>query len=200
MIVRPDQLRAIFPKASSEILAEFTDEALTSAGIVTLTRLRFFLAQLGHESAGLTVFEENLFYSPQGLTRTWPKRFTKAQAVMYAYQPKRIASRVYANRLGNGPEASGDGWTYRGRGLIQTTGKDNYRRVEQSTRIPCLDSPDLLAKPNGAMASALVFWISNNLNCHCDACSFPQLTKAINGGYNGLRDRCEWLDRVSEVV
>lgn len=203
-IVRPEQLMALFPKAPQDRLDAFTDEALSFASITTLNRLRYFLAQIGHESNGLRVVEENLRYSPVGLRKTFPKYFTVSQAALYAYQPQRIANRVYANRLGNGPESSGDGWRFRGRGFIQTTGRDNYRSAQNDTSIYCLENPDLLTTPRGALMSALSFWRKNGLNSYCDLQRFEALTRRINGGLIGYDrepgGRLWWLDRVREVI
>jgi putative chitinase len=147
-----------------------------------------FIAQVGHESAQFNVLSENLNYSADGLLKTFRNYFVTAPAAAYARNPEKIANLVYANRMGNGDEASGDGWKYRGKGLIQLTGKTNYENCSKSlfgdTRL--LDSPEDLTKPEMALKSALWFWTSNKLTSVKD---FTALTKRINGGTNGLEDR-----------
>ena len=204
-VVKPEQLRAIFTRVPQWRLDTFTDEALLSAGINTPRRLRYFLAQLAHESGGLIVVEENLRYSPAALRRVFPKYFpTMASAVAFGYQPARIANRVYANRIGNGPESSGDGYRFRGRGLIQTTGRANYAALQADTGLECLANPDLLLTPEGAMVSAVSYWRRNRLNRFADAVDFIGLTKAINGGTHGHDNkpggRLWWLDKIEGVI
>jgi putative chitinase len=200
-LVRQDQLRAIFPKARQEMLDAFNDHWLGLAEINTVPRLRYLLAQVGHESLGLTVLEENLNYSWAGLYKTFPKYFTSEQARAYARQPERIANRVYANRMGNGPESSGDGWKYRGRGVIQLTGRANYQAVaKRFTEINCVDDPDVIKTPDGAMAALVTFWVENRCNAYADARDFVGLTKRINGGTNGLQDRYRWRAIVEAIL
>jgi putative chitinase len=200
-LVRQDQLRAIFPKASPTLLAAFNDHWLGLAEINTVPRLRYLLAQVGHESMGLTVLEENLNYSWAGLYKTFPKYFTSSTAKNYARQPERIANRVYAGRMGNGPESSGDGWRYRGRGVIQLTGKSNYQAVaKRFPEIDCVADPHEIKTPDGAMAALVTFWLDNNCNRYADERDFVGLTKRINGGTNGLQDRYRWRAIVEAVI
>lgn len=163
------------------------NETIERFDIPSLLHIAAFLAQVGHESARLLVTEENLNYSANGLRSVFPKYFTPEQANEYARKPKAIANRVYANRMGNGSEASGDGWKFRGKGLIQITGKDNHTRCGEALGIDLVNQPDLLLQPLYAALSAGWFWQSNGLNKY--AANIETLTKKINGGLNGLEDR-----------
>ena len=172
---------------------------LNSYHINTDLRLAHFFSQLEHES-NLKPISENLNYSANRLLVIFPKYFTKdsldknnkvvkGTATLYARKPERIANRVYANRMGNGNEQSGDGWKYRGRGFIQLTGKDNYRVLSKDVRIDFLENPDLLLEEANAMISALWFWNKNKLNDLADKDNVVAITKRINGATNGLADR-----------
>ena len=165
---------------------------LNNYNINTPLRLAHFFSQLEHES-GLKPISENLNYSEKGLLKTFKKYFTLEQAKQYARKPIQIASRVYANRMGNGSEETMEGFKYRGRGFIQLTGKNNYILLSKDTRIDFLNSPDLLLQEPNAMISALWYWNKNNLNRFADKDDCKGLTKAINGGYNGLDHREELL-------
>lgn len=168
-------------------------EALDEASINTPARISAFLAQLGHESADFKFMAENLNYSAEGLLSTFPKYFNATTAAQYARQPQKIASKVYANRMGNGNEASGDGWKYRGRGPIQLTGKDNYtaftRDVGIKYGVDFVKNPDLVAEPRWGFKAAAWYWNKNNLNVLADQGNFDQITYRINGGYKGKEDR-----------
>ena len=157
---------------------------LNNNGINTQKRLAMFFAQLDHES-GLKPISENLNYSEEGLLKTFPKYFTKETAKNYARKPEKIANRVYANRMGNGSESSGDGWKYRGRGFIQLTGKENYINAGY------VNKPDLLLNEADAMIVAVWFWTKNKLNSYADKGDVKGATRVINGGTNGLKDREE---------
>ena len=161
-------------------------------GVNTSLRLSHFFSQISHES-GLKPISENLNYSEDGLLNTFGKYFNKTTAKLYARKPEKIANRVYANRMGNGNEASGEGWKYRGRGFIQITGKENYFRLANDTDIDCLKNPDLLLEEANAMISACWFWKLKNLNKLADKDDIKEITRRINGGYNGLEHRKELL-------
>lgn len=168
---------------------------LNNYGINTPIRLAHFMAQLEHES-GLKPISENLNYSAQGLATTFKKYFpTMATANAYARQPEKIANRVYANRMGNGNEQSGDGWKFRGRGFLQITGRENYLLLSKDTRIDFLNNPDLLLEEANAMISALWFWQKNDCNRHADKDDILSLTRKINGGLNGIEHRKELLEK-----
>ena len=157
--------------------------------INTPERVAGFLAQVGHESGGLRFTVENLNYRAEALTRVWPTRFPPGIAESYAMQPERIANRAYADRMGNGDEASGEGWLYRGRGLIQLTGKNGYAAFSLGADNEALVKPDLVAEPELAALSAGWFWAENGLNALADNRDIVGMTKRINGGINGLDDR-----------
>lgn len=157
--------------------------------INTVNRVSIFVGQCAHESALFSVMVENLNYSAAALTATWPSRFPPALAPRYARNSRAIASRAYSNRMGNGSEASGDGWTYRGRGYIQITGKDNYQAFAGSMGITLAQAITCLETPAGAMMSAGWFWSRNNLNRLADGWQVTAITTRINGGLNGAGDR-----------
>ena len=157
--------------------------------INTPERIAGFLAQVGHESGGLRFTVENLNYRADALTRVWPSRFPPGIAESYAMQPERIANRAYADRMGNGDEASGEGWAYRGRGLIQLTGKDAYAAFSLAADNEALLNPDLVAEPELAALSAGWFWSRNSLNVLADSKDIVGMTRRVNGGTNGLDDR-----------
>jgi putative chitinase len=161
-------------------------------GLTTKLRIAHFMAQIEHES-GLKAVSENLNYSAQGLIQTFSKYFDTNESLLYARKPEKIANRVYANRMGNGNEASGEGWKYRGRGFIQITGKINYHQLAIDTDLDCLKNPDLLLEEVNAMISALWFWNLKGLNKLADKDDLKGITKRVNGGYNGLAHRQELL-------
>jgi putative chitinase len=162
---------------------------------VEYERLAGFLAQVAHESGGFNFIKENLNYSADGLRKVFPKYFPNADiAKQYARQPEKIANRVYANRMKNGDEASGDGFKFCGRGLIQLTGRDNYTKFAYALEMTLEQTIAYLETPSGATASAGWFWDNNKLNTYCDNGDFIGLTKRINGGTNGLEDRQHHYD------
>lgn len=152
-------------------------------GINTIPRVSAFLAQCGWESGDFKTLSENLNYGAPGLMATWPRTFpTLAIANQYARQPERIANRAYANRLGNGSEASGEGWKYRGRGLIQCTGKNNYSACSLFlyNDLRLVNDPDWLVTAEGAILSACWYWTANNINSPSDAKNIDEVTRRIN--------------------
>lgn len=168
---------------------------LDKAGINTPLRLAHFFAQIDHES-GLKPISENLNYSAKGLANTFRNYFpTPQDTLRYEKQPQLIADKVYANRMGNGSEQSGEGWKYRGRGFIQITGKENYHRLSNDTDINFLKNPDLLLDEANAMISAIWFWNLKGLNKFADKDEIKAITKRINGGYNGIDHRRELLKK-----
>ncbi|MFI3121340.1 MAG: glycoside hydrolase family 19 protein [Methylococcaceae bacterium] len=183
-----DKLGGYIPDA---VISQIPDCA-TKFNINSSCRLAHFLAQCGHESGGFKATQENLNYSADGLKKTFSKYFPDNLADSYARQPEKIASRVYANRMGNGDEASKDGYKYRGRGYIQLTGKDNYGAFDKSVDDDILNNPDLVSE-NYALLSAAWFWNSRSLNALADKGSsdavVTEITKKVNGGTIGLDDR-----------
>lgn len=187
-------LQAICPKTKKTILSNYIEPINIVAEYYEMfenkKRIAAFLAQIAHESGGFNFVIENLNYSADGLRKVFPKYFpTQELATQYARQPDKIANRVYANRMKNGPESSGDGFKFRGRGLIQLTGRDNYTRFSEALGITLEETIQYLETPNGAVTSAGWFWDNNKLNTYCDKDDFIGLTKRINGGTIGLEDR-----------
>jgi putative chitinase len=160
--------------------------------IDTPLRVAGFLSQVGHESGGFKFTSENLNYSAQALRAIFGKYFVDdSQALAYARQPEKIANRVYASRMGNGDEKSGDGFKYRGRGLIQLTGKDNYTAFSNASGVDAVNRPELVELPDAASLSAGWFWDTRHLNNYADAQDVLGMTKRVNGGTNGIGDRQE---------
>jgi putative chitinase len=153
-------------------------------------RLSHFLSQVAHESGNFRVLYENLNYSASGLIKVFPRYFNATTAVQFARKPQLIANRVYANRIGNGNEASGDGWNYRGRGYLQVTGRANYKAFSQYIGEDCEKNPDLIATKY-SLDSALWFFDRNKLWTLCDKGeeNVPIVSRRVNGGTNGLQDR-----------
>ena len=213
MLTREIMLQ-LFPKSAAfvDVYMPFVQAMTRQRLINTPKRMAAFLAQVGHESAGFSVLVENLNYSADGLASTWGSRFAQknsagqyltvmdggrarrlpnSDAQRLHRRPEAIANRVYSDRLGNGSEASGDGWRYRGRGLIQVTGKSNY----QQCSLGLFGDDRLLAAPQQlqewpwAVESAGWYWNSRNVNALADGDDFERVTKAINGGLNGQPHR-----------
>ena len=184
MIISESKFNQVFPRAKKGVYAAI-EKQIEKAGCVTKIQQAMFLAQCGHESAGFSVFTENLNYSDYALTQVFRKYFDKNTAVKYARKPEQIANRVYANRMGNGDEASGDGWKYRGRGLIQITGKKNYIAFRNWLgRDFALH--EMAEDLDLAVLAAVWYWQTNEL---ASLASVEKVTVRINGGTNGLADR-----------
>jgi putative chitinase len=187
-------LQQMCPKTKQSVLEGYLEPLNTVAQYYDMfdnpRRAAGFLSQVAHESGGFNFVKENLNYSADGLQKIFHKYFPDAEiANQYARQPEKIANRVYANRMGNGPEESGDGYRFCGRGLIQLTGRINYTKLAADLGISIEDTVAYLETPNGAVASAGWFWDNNNLNQICDNDDFVLLTKRINGGTIGIEDR-----------
>jgi putative chitinase len=177
------------------------EQALPDYDINTPHRVAAFIAQCSHESGGFRALKENLNYRAVTLRKVFPKYFPNDDlANQYAQKPEMIANRVYGGRMGNGPEASGDGFRYCGRGLIQLTGKQNYQNFADSIETPVEDIPEFLATFEGAVQSACWFWEANNLNQWADKSDILTLTKRINGGTIGLDDRIKHYEHALHVL
>jgi putative chitinase len=199
-IIRQDAEHANTAKVRAELWHAALLAAMDRYKINTRKRAVAFLAQIGLESAGLTRLEEGLNYSAQGLANTWPSRYAvggskgpkpyqpNALAKRLHRNPVAIANNVYADRMGNGPEALGNGWKHRGMGPKQLTGLDNHRRCGAALGIDLVNSPELLKQPVAGSLSACWFWAENSLSRFADTDDFTGLTKAINGGLIGLDD------------
>lgn len=185
------KLSALKGHIPDSVIAQIPDTA-AKFNITTPLRLAHFLAQCGHESGGFRAVTENLNYSADGLKKIFGKYFPGNLNESYARQPEKIANRVYGNRMGNGPEASGDGAKFRGRGYIQLTGKDNYSKFDKTVDEDILSNPDLVATKY-PLASAAFFFNTNGLWSICDRGSdeatVTAVTKRVNGGTIGLADR-----------
>ena len=190
MLVNRKMLCTITTPELADKWAVALNETCEEFAIDNPFRIAGFLSQTAHESAGFKFVSENLNYSAASLMRVWPTRFPNVEiAQRYAMQPEKIANRAYADRMGNGDEASGDGWKYRGRGLIQLTGKNNYVAYSMACDNEALQKPDIVAEPKYAAESAGWFWNVNRLNTLADAQDVVGMTKRINGGTHGLDDR-----------
>ncbi len=180
------------------------EQLLPDYDINTPKRIAAFVAQCAHESGEFTVIQENLNYKASALRRLFPKYFpTDELAEQYASRPDRqraIANRIYANRMGNGDEASGEGFAFRGRGLIQLTGKSNYQSFADSLEIDVNEATEYLETFEGAAQSACWFWESNKLNDIADKGDILTLTKRINGGTIGLNDRIKHYNHALKVM
>ena len=204
-MITVEQLSQLLP--GNKYVAEWheaLEQLFPDYGIDTPQRMAAFISQCAHESGGFTAIKENLNYRWETLRKIFPKYFpTDEIAKRYASLPNKqeaIANRAYANRMGNGPEESGDGYRYCGRGLIQLTGKNNYQAFADSLEMPLEDVPDYLATFEGAAQSACWFWETNNLNRFADAGDIKGLTRAINGGYLGLDDRIKHYNHALHVL
>jgi len=176
-------------------------QILPDYDINTVPRVAAFLAQTAHESGGYRAIKENLNYKAESLVKVWPRYFPDmATAKAYEKQQERIANRAYANRMGNGDEASGDGWKFCGRGLIQLTGKNNYTLYAESLEISLDEASEHLTTFEGCVQSAAWFWESNNLNVEADAGDIKKMTKKINGGFIGLEDRIKHYNHALHVL
>jgi putative chitinase len=201
MTLTQAQLKQIIPKnpyvdhwhkALAQLLPEYE--------INTPQRMAAFLAQCAHESGGFLAIKENLNYRAASLRKTFAKYFpTDELAQQYANKPQAIANKVYANRMGNGDEASGDGYRYSGRGLIQLTGKDNYFWFAASINLTPEAASEYMETFEGAAQSACWFWETNNLNTWADAGDILTLTKRINGGTIGLEDRIKHYEHALHI-
>jgi len=175
-------------------------EALPDYDINSPQRVASFLAQCGHESGGFTAIKENLNYKAESLVRVWPKYFNTGNANDYAHNQEKIANRAYASRMGNGDEASGDGYRFCGRGLIQLTGRSNYQAFADSIQEDINNLPDYLATFEGCVQSACWFWEANNLNQYADNYDLLTMTKKINGGTLGLDDRTARYKKALQIM
>lgn len=178
-------------------------EPLTAAfhrfDISTPERQAAFIGQCAHESGGFKTLQENLNYSAKGLHATWPSRFPSEEAAQpFHRNPEKIANKVYSGRMGNTEE--GDGWKYRGRGLIQLTGKDNYRFASDALGVDFVANPDLVLTRDYAALTAAWYWNKRGLNKEADAKDFTGMTKKINGGTIGLADRVAHINTALNVL
>ena len=200
-ILALNQLKQMVKNPHIDHWYEALDQLLPDYDINTPQRVAAFVAQCAHESGSFAFIKENLNYKAASLMKTFGKYFpTLELAAQYEKRPERIANRVYANRMGNGDEASGDGYRFCGRGLIQLTGRDNYTFFAGSLDIPVEEASEYLATFEGAAQSACWFWETNNLNRFADVGDIKGLTRSINGGYIGLEDRIRHYEHALHVM
>ncbi len=177
------------------------NETFQRFGINTVRQQACFIGQCSHECGNFRVLEENLNYKAETLMRLWPKRFpTLGLAQQYAKQPKLIANKVYSNRMGNRDEASGDGYRFRGRGCIQTTGSTNYFHAGKALGVDFIMNPELVATPKYAALTAGFFWSTHGLNELAENLDYERMTKKINGGLIGLEDRKKHIQQALAVL
>lgn len=196
----PDIVLTVAPRARVAWVLPLIAEA-EKAGLTTPEREAALWANVVHETAGLTRFEERLDYTVERLMVVWPTRFQKAHhARPYAHNPQALANHVYANRLGNGPESSGDGYRYRGRGHAMLTGRAAYRACGQALGVPLEEQPDLLLTPEVSARSATWYWAHRQLSPLADAGKIEQLRRRWNGGAVGLADVRVLYDRLLAML
>jgi putative chitinase len=191
-MITAEEMNKMFPGSD-----KFSEAINTAIEHFDINNPAMFIAQMGHESGGFKILVENLNYSANRLLQIFPKYFDKASAAIYARQPQRIANRIYAKRMGNGDEASGDGWKYRGKGAIQITGKNNHKLFSDYMKISLDEAVQYMLTTEGAILSAAWFWKTNNINEISD--SVIKTTLKINGGSNGLDDRRALYDKAIKI-
>lgn len=202
-MITKDQIKKLFPNAKDALcdaVVSSLDTLSSKYEINSGLRLAHFLGQCAHESGGFRISEENLNYSADGLSKIFPKYFRDKDPDDYARQPEKIANVVYANRMGNGDTSSGDGYRFRGRGLIQLTGKSNYSAFAASSGITLDEAVQYLATPQGAVESAAWFWHKNGINSPADLDDVTTVTKKVNGGTIGLDEREHFTEEFKEVL
>lgn len=202
-MITEEQIKSGYPSSDSDVVSALVSSLDTLAEkyeINSALRLAHFLAQTAHESGGFRAIEENLNYSADGLSKIFPKYFKDKDPEEYARNPEKIANVVYASRMGNGDTDSGDGYNFRGRGLIQLTGRSNYTAMAGDMGVGVDEVVDYLGTPEGAVESAAWFWNKNGLNKLADADDVTAVTKKINGGTIGLEDRMKHTEDFKEIL
>jgi len=177
------------------------NDTFAKFNIATPRQQAAFIGQCSHECNNFKTLEEGLNYKAETLVKLWPSRFPTLEiANAYAHQPQKIANKVYASRMGNRDEASGDGFKFRGRGCIQLTGHDSYWHFGQAVNADLVASPDLVSSPKYAALSAGWFWSTHNLNALADAMNYEAVTRKINGGIFGLAERIALTQKAYQVL
>ena len=189
MLTAP-QLNKIMPKADATLWLDHLNNAMAANDINNPMRMAAFLAHVAVESGELSILVEKMGYSAQRMIEVWPKRFpTVESAAPFANNPEKLGNFVYANRLGNGPPSTGDGFRYRGRGLLQATGRDHYREAGAALTVDLIATPELLERPDLAAKEAAWWWKKRGLSPVADAAQFRNSTLIINGGLTGYDER-----------
>jgi putative chitinase len=197
-----EQVAELLPRIEAQVWFDAMTRVLPKWDIDTVDRVAGFIAQTSHESGGYTVLTENLNYSAEALDKIFPKYFKRAgrDARNYHRQPEKIANVIYANRMDNGGTDSGDGWRFRGGGILQLTGRYNYTQFGKAEDMSAEEATEFVRSPIGALASACWFWDTNNINKYCDNQDITGMTKRINGGTIGLEDRKKHYAHALEVL
>lgn len=201
--MKPSDLLRIMPNAGkqADLFAPHLSAAFARFQINTPARQASFIAQVGVESGQLTRLTESLIYSPERLLAVWPSRFpTLKQTEGYAHNAVALANKVYGGRMGNGDEASGDGWKFRGRGLLMITGRENYDKCGAACGYDLVTNPQFLDSPALACLSAGWFWSSHGLNEIADSGDQERVTRRVNGGISGLAQRKAMFDLALRVL
>jgi len=202
-MVNSDQLKQMHIDPT---LADAFNETFERFGILTPLQQASWIGQCGHECGNFRIMEENLNYRAATLLKLFPKTpkrawgFTPEEAAAYEKQPKRIANRIYGNRMGNRDEASGDGWRFRGSGFLQLTGHSNFYHAGKALGVDFVMEPELVRTPKYAAQTAGWFWQTHKINQHADGRDFVTMTKRINGGTIGLDDRIKHINQALAVL
>jgi putative chitinase len=197
-MVSPEQLKQLHINPD---WVDALNETFERFDISSPIRQACFIGQAGHECGNFRILEENLNYRAETLMKVWPRRFPTLEfAKQYERNPKKIANMVYANRMGNRDEASGDGYRFRGRGAFQTTGHSGYYHAGQALGVDFVMEPDLVATPQYAALTAGFFWNTHKLNQFADARDYKGMTKKINGGFIGLEDRIKHIEEALAIL
>ena len=196
-MVSADQLTKL---GISAVWVDPLNETFEKFGLDTKMEQACFIGQFSYESNHFKDLAENLNYRAETLVKLWPKRFTPELAASYAHQPEKIANFIYANRMGNRDEASGDGWRFRGSGLCQLTGHDNFYHAGKAIGVDLVANPDLARTPQYAAATAGWFWQAHNCDKYANAKDYNGLTKVINGGLFGAEQRVQVMLQAQKVL
>jgi putative chitinase len=199
--ITTQQLQLLAPNARTDYKSAFStaNAVLATHGInANKLRLAHFMAQVLHESGGLSVRVESMNYRAERIVAVWPSRFpTVASAEPFAHNPQALANKVYGGRMGN--VGANDGWTFIGRGLLQITGRESYEKYGGLLDIPLAANPDLAFGPDWSLKIAAEEWNSSGCNTFADQDSIRKVTRAINGGLIGLADRQDWLAKTKNI-
>lgn len=194
-------LKLLAPQALPEIRTAFqdADAAFARFDVATPLRQAHFLAQVLNETGGFRVISENLSYSAARITQVWPSRFPTVEAAQpFARNPEALANKVYGGRMGN--TGLGDGWRYRGRGLLQLTGREAYRLAGQAVGYDLEADPDAALSPTYLLPASLSIWKAKKCNIFADRDDIREVTRRVNGGYIGLKERGEWLVKAKAAL
>lgn len=200
MTITVQQFHRFAPRADADLVAPALAAAATRFGITSDLHVAHWLGHMDVESAGFTRLDENLNYSADRLCAVWPRRFPNATAAHpYAHNPEGLANKAYGGRLGNGDEASGDGWRFRGSGYMQITGRDNFEKTGLLIGLDLVQHPELLRQPGPAAMASAAFWQEHNLGKLADQDDVQGETQVINGGTTGLGARIDSIKRARTI-